>query len=974
MDRRTVLPAGTRISFPGMECEIEYTVGKGSNAIVYKGKYYDGLNSGICHHVLIKEMFPYHPKGLVFRDAKGEICVLPGGEDVFDLHKHSFECGNEVHLRLLEKHPDRIGANLNSFSQNGTLFTVMGFDGGRSLDSEYKNGAKSLREAVLTMLDILDAVDVFHSCGYLHLDISPDNILRVGDGKFARTYLIDYNSVHSIDSLREGRALYCSAKEGYTAPEVRQGNLSAIGYSADIYSCAAVFYWLLMGKAPTAYQLMCKNPPDAHDSPLLHDAPETVSMMVRQILRRGLAGVVSKRYTGTEMMKADLSELLDRIDGVGITHSALWEAGQRNVLRLIRENPAMHYIADESNLYPLRAISPDGTVTTVEKAITDRFSDGGSLILRAAGGMGKTTALLHTAMTMGGRYSPVKPVYLYVSLYDWNDSGENFIRNRILEDLRFKRDVAGMEDARHRLNQLFDKPISTKNGHTPAYVLLIDGLNEAAGDTEPLRRELLALSKMEGVSLCCTTRSDVIPLDVPVYEMSPLVQEDVAEALIVRGLLMPEQQEMRELLSTPLMLSIFIRTAVNTGKQVPYNTDSELIEAYFDSLCEKETEGLPENAPKKWIADAAVRFVLPAICGEIARKKGSLNEREMLCAVERCWRVFASRSMSRLFPRWIGHSKDIRGDAKHGEEWYGTVVGQLLWSRMGLLVRDSAGTYRAVHQRIEEYLLTIDLENQKKLRSRRVRYAVFAAGCAVAIIVSSVLVWNTYIRPQPYDENYAHSVMEGAVTAQMNMSGEIDVMRSLLASDSSDYMIYASNLHSRLSSHIMMCEAGLIGSPEWAEDALARMTETGKVMPWSRDKLNETAYTELFRHSKSCAEEYRYYLEILDFLKNNESYDNRYGDSFRSKLSALAEADAAVSDALYKLVIAPHLSAMENDDPGNHKYYIEAIGALSDISDSDPEKCDTSALESLMSRRREKLVELSSSEIFTIYERMKERK
>lgn len=973
MDRRTVLPAGTRISFPGMECEIEYTVGKGSNAIVYKGKYYDGLNRSLCHHVLIKEMFPYHPKGLISRGDSGDICVLPGGEDVFDLHKYSFECGNEVHLRLLERYPDRIGANLNSFAQNGTMFTVMGYDGGRSIDSEYKNGAKNLRDAALLMLDILDAVDVFHSSGYLHLDISPDNILRVGEGKHARTYLIDYNSVHDINTLREGKSLYCSTKEGYTAPEVRQGNLATVGYSSDVYSVSAVFYWLLMGKAPTAYQLMCKNPPDAHDSRLLNGMPETVSLMVRQILRRGLAGVVSKRYASAEMMRADLLELIDRIDGIGITHSALWEAGQRNVSRLIRQNPAMHYIADESALYPMRAISADGAVTTVESAITESLSSGGSVVLRAAGGMGKTTALLHTAITMGARYSSQKPVFLYVSLYDWNDSGEFFIRNRILEDLRFGRDVSGMEDARHRLNQLFDKPITTKNGDIPAYVLLIDGLNEAAGDTESLKRELDTLSKMGGVSLCCTTRSDALSLDIPVYEMSPLTVQDISDALSTRGLLLPEQKEMQELLSTPLMLSIFIRTADNTGKQTPYNSDSELIEAYFDSLCEKETDGLPENAPEKWMADAAVRFVLPAICGEIARKKGSLDEREMLAVVERCWRVFGSKSMSKLFPRWIGHSKDIRGDAKHSEEWYGEIVVRLLRYRMGLIVRDSAGTYRAVHQYIEEYLLTLDRENKKKLKSRRVRYTIFAACCAVTVVVASVFIWNRYIRPQPYDEDFAHSVMEGAVIAHMNTGGEIDTMRSLLQSEGTDYRIYRSNLLSRLSQHTMLCDAELIGSAEWAENALTRMTETGKVMPWSREKFNETAYAELFSYSESCVEEYSYYLDVLDFLENNPSYNERYGTSFRDKLLSLVEADAAVSDALFKLVISPHLSAMEDDDPQNYKYYIEAIGAWSDISDAEPDKCDTSALETLMSRRRDKLVELSSSEVFTIYERMKEK-
>jgi len=973
MDRRTSLGSGDRISFPGMECEIEYLIGKGSNAIVYKGKYYDGLNEGLCHHVLIKEMFPYHPKGLICRGEKGEILVHPDGKDVFDLHKHSFECGNRVHLSLLEKYPDRIGANLNSFSQNGTLYTVMGYDGGRSLDSEFKGGANKLRDAATLMIDILDALDVFHSSGYLHLDISPDNVLRVGEGKFARTYLIDYNSVHRIDELRAGRAIYCSAKEGYTAPEVRQGNLSSVGFASDIYSAAAVFYWLLMGKAPSAYQLMCKNPPDARDSRLLTDAPETVSALVRQVLRRGLASTVSRRYKDTEQMRADISELIDRIDGVGITHAALWEAGQRNVVNIIKQNPALRYITDEAELYPLRIADANGEVQTVGDAIDEcTREEGKSFVLRAPGGMGKTTALLHTAISMSKGYSPAAPAYLYVSLYDWNDSGENFIRNRILEDLKFKSDVTNLEDARRRLGQVLDKPIATKNGTVPGYILLIDGLNEASGDTTDLRAELELLLKKKGTRLICTTRSAAEELPLPCYELAPLTRDDISNALSAKGLLLPENEEMQKNLSTPLLLSVFIKTAENSEKQIAYESSNQLLAAYFDSLCLKETKDLPENAPQKWMAEAAVRFVLPAICGEISRKKHSLNERELLTVVEKCWKAVSSRGMKKIFPEWIGHSKDIRGEAEHAEEWYGMIVGNLLWYRMGLLVKDSTDGYRIVHQNIEAYLCVLDRENQKKIRAKRnANIAVGFCASAVAVFLG-LFIWDSFIKPQPYNEEHTHTLLSGAVIAQTNMSGQIEGMLDAIDAESvSEYEIFESVLRSRIQYNSMLCDNELTGSPEWAEEALVRMTDSGKVMPWSGERLNESAYTELFASSERGTVEYAKYLDILSFLNENPGYDEKYGDKFRLTLRELIETDGAISDVLYKLVLSPHISAMEKDQPEDYRYYIEALGKSIDISDDDPEKCDSATLESLVAKRRDKQIEISASELFTIYERMK---
>lgn len=48
-----------------------------------------------------------------------------------------------------------------------------------------------------------------------------------------------------------------------------------------------------------------------------------------------------------------------------------------------------------------------------------------------------------------------------------------------------------------------------------------------------------------------------------------------------------------------------------------------------------------------------------------------------------------------------------RGESKNAEEWYGTMVHEILFRRLGLLVRDETGRYRMSHQLIEEYLAII---------------------------------------------------------------------------------------------------------------------------------------------------------------------------------------------------------------------------------------------------------------------------
>ena len=129
MDGRVRLNPGTVLPFPGMECTIETFVGRGSNAMVYLGSYPDAQLADLRHRVLIKELFPYHARGGIYRDANLRICRTDEAEDVWRLHYLSFNRGNEVHIRLLGQNPGDIDANINTFPLHGTLYSVLGFSG-----------------------------------------------------------------------------------------------------------------------------------------------------------------------------------------------------------------------------------------------------------------------------------------------------------------------------------------------------------------------------------------------------------------------------------------------------------------------------------------------------------------------------------------------------------------------------------------------------------------------------------------------------------------------------------------------------------------------------------------------------------------------------------------------------------------------------------------------------------------------------
>lgn len=883
-----------------MFCTLTGELGRGSNAIVYTGSYPDLLNQEERHTVLVKELFPFHPKAAVFRDENGAVSCAPEARETWELHRQSFEYGNRVHLRMLEKYPDLNGANLNTFSLNGTLYTVLGCTGGQSLDAETSGPETDLRRLTTRMLSLLDALESFHESGFLHLDIAPDNILLIGQEGQERAILIDYNSVYSLNALL--RPSYYSVKPGYSAPELRTGGIPSA--ASDLYAVAAVFYRCLSGAALTPFQMSRPVPPDVSSCPCLEGLPDTVSVMVRQILRRGLHALPKRRYPSVEDMREAFQELLDRIDGVGVTHWALWESGKKIVERVIRENPGLAFLLNREALFPTRLRLPDGAL--VPASVSAMLSgQSRAAMLTASGGMGKTTAMLRGVIEQSKTYSPAQPAIVYLSLYGWKDGESAYIHRRLLENLRFKTEQYNV--ARHALDALLEAPLETRSGEQrPVLILLLDGLNEASGETQPLFEEILSFSHMPGVRLLVSARNEEPALPFPRAELAPLTGEDVAAVLAQEGLLAPERLEMRELLRTPLMLSIFLHSARAEGRQLSVSTQEELLSAYFGALLDKELQGLPAGTDIRWQIDAAMSFVLPAIARELQRKGQALEDAELLPAVDRCYRLFSDRLLRRAFPQWIGHSKAIRGGAANAEEWYGLLVHDLLWKRLGLLVRNEQGRYRVCHEIVAEYLTAIDSGNaQKLLRQRRLRRALAAASLLVCLVLGS-FVYTTYIRPPAYSEDYEESVFVYGLTGYSYAAQQYTKMSALVncaletpeqyaqEKESFDYFI------DRISDET---------SIEYMLDTMRRMLPTGEVFSWSRKKLDDVHYQELLKLEQERRDEYKLLSSVLTYVIEDPRGNRLYADTYPELLSELVELDADIAATMYELVCMPHLTS-----------------------------------------------------------------
>ena len=764
-DKRIELDSGYTLNFPGIDCIVDECIGKGSNAIVYLGHYADHQIKDLYHRILIKELYPFDGKENdgISRSSNGEITVPSSSEVFFAVHKKSYLSGNRFHLKLLADNPGELDSHINTFEYNNTLYSILEFTGGRSMLQEIQKGEDlSLERIMKWMNGLLTVLNVFHEAGYLHLDISLDNILLVGEGETERVTLIDYNSIISLEELKGPDDVILSVKKGneYAATEILHAKREKIGPWTDLYSVTAVFFHLLFNRRRSLIER--KNSfvlPDTSKSTALKGQNSIVLDMISTILKKGFESSPQSRYQTIKQMKTDFAELEERIACRGITHWALWQKGNDYVTDIIKNNTTWHFLMDPHKIYPLKAQplttedDQNNEITLLDDSFRKEMVSKKPVLLLGSGGMGKTTFMLRLAYNRDKNYTSKSMAVIYISLFGWKNGDKTFIQDKILEKLDFSHEQ--LESARKELRHLLGNTIQTNRGAVPSVLLCLDGLNEASGDISPLLDEIQELNTLSGVKIVLTSRSEITGNEFNRWVISRLTHEDVQTILKQRHIPEPENMEIMELLHIPIMLSMYIE-ALNGRKFLKLDTKDELLEEYLSVLITKEARNslnldslIPadtiavQDSPAYFGAQVAVKYILPEIAALLQKQKSSLSEKELYHCVEKCYKYLNQKAFTGVFDKWIGHTSELKLGAKNADEWYGKVVQEILWKKLGLLVRDM-DCYRISHQIIEEYMVQKSIEfhvqfdlERKKLKNRR----RILSG---AVVMAAILLFGLY--------------------------------------------------------------------------------------------------------------------------------------------------------------------------------------------------------------------------------------
>jgi serine/threonine protein kinase len=191
--------------------------------------------------VAIKE---YLPSSLALRD-RGDVLPAIAAENLAAF-RYGMKCFFEEVKSLAGLSHSNVVRVLNFFRANETVYMVMRYERGRTLQEHIQRHRGAIREdfirRVFTLL--LNGLREVHSNKLLHLDIKPANIYLRNDGS---PVLIDFGAARQMLTEQVTSPMYTP---GFAAPEqYREREL--LGPWSDIYSVGATMYACLGAAAPS---------------------------------------------------------------------------------------------------------------------------------------------------------------------------------------------------------------------------------------------------------------------------------------------------------------------------------------------------------------------------------------------------------------------------------------------------------------------------------------------------------------------------------------------------------------------------------------------------------------------------------------------------------------------------------------------------------------------------------------------------
>lgn len=231
--KNLALPTGYQLH----DYEIRKVLSSGGFSFVYLARDKDKKI------VAIKE---YLPTSIALRNDGAT--VQPNSDDVA-LFRHGLKCFFDEGLSLAKIDHKNIVRVINFFRANETVYMVMQYERGKSLQDFILGQTEPVSEKFIRRVfgELSNGLREVHTQKLLHLDIKPANIYIRLDGS---PVLLDFGSARQ--ALSESQAkISPSYTPGFASPE-QYYDRKLLGPWSDIYSIGATMYSCLTRTSPLA--------------------------------------------------------------------------------------------------------------------------------------------------------------------------------------------------------------------------------------------------------------------------------------------------------------------------------------------------------------------------------------------------------------------------------------------------------------------------------------------------------------------------------------------------------------------------------------------------------------------------------------------------------------------------------------------------------------------------------------------------
>lgn len=385
MDNRQALVANTNINLHGLRESLSVTIleeiGRGASCIVYLGTY--ETNDGGQRKVRIKECYPFDLP--IERLADGSLKVAE--KEQFAAERQEFVAGFRSNSLLFDVSglTNSIVNNANIYEGNGTVYIMMTFMEGETID---RTSFHSLKDILQVTKSVAETLQKIHDSGYLYLDMKPENVFLIR-GTHELVQLFDFDSLLYIQKeLALGNADFpkISYTSGFAATELQLGQVKRISVATDCYGVGALLFYMLFDRVPGA--LDCEGSA-AYDYSRMQFGNEAYQDRLYQGLteffHKVLASYYLDRYQNDEALVQKLTDLVCYAD-----------VEKAYILSTTVQAPAF-FIGRRTEMEHLHNLLTAGTGRTIN--------------LCGIGGIGKSSLVQNFMAAYGGDYDSVVLLY-----------------------------------------------------------------------------------------------------------------------------------------------------------------------------------------------------------------------------------------------------------------------------------------------------------------------------------------------------------------------------------------------------------------------------------------------------------------------------------------------------------------------------------------------------------------------------------